>query len=274
MKKQTVLTKAYQAVVAVIAVFFAIGPIQAVMFLTHIQTLSDSTFWVWYVVWQVMPFVTFAMVWAVARGTRWERLYTASMLSVAVAASSALLMTCLMWLIWPLVFASIPTGIEMYIMNGLPVVLSLSAVAIGMLWIRRQSSMKKVITAVPLVTGLAAAGYLGVSILQMGYYVLAQYPDNQNLSGFVSEFIAYGVVLLVFAVTLVVEKKRGTQKSMRASLLITLISLLAVYSGIYFVSLPLGLETPQWVAAGVITLGSVVGIFLYRWLYRTIRHIV
>jgi len=220
----------------------------------------------------LMPLVTFALLWLVAKGSRWEKLYQASLLTLATSMLSGVLMTIAMMVVWPMAFSILTEQwLPSILMNSLPLIFNLFMTTLSVVLLRRQTKVKTALRFVATILVAVVATFFITDVAQTAYYVIMQYPDNQNLSSYTSSFVAYGVVMVVFAVTYALEKRRGTEDSFRRSAIISTVGLLALFTGMLLAGYLFSNDLEQWLTAGLSALLFIAAVVFYVWLYRTLR---
>jgi len=269
--KKAAQNRAYKVIVAIVGAFFVANCISAIMLMMSLRSLEDvDPMWYLWFAGQLLPVVMFALLWAAAKGTQLERLYQAALLSLVTAIFSSLLQIIILAL--PMVFLNFTEPwVSNAVISGLPLVLNLLLTIIFAVVLKRQAKVKKALHFVVTMVVVAVVAFFLVSVAQTAYYAIMQYPDNPNLSSFVSSFIAYGIAAVIFAVTYVLEKRRGADDTFRRSVTISTMGLLAA-----FAALQLG-GTLSFVDVGL-DIVTTVSIFLligsavfYIWIYRTLR---
>ncbi len=272
-KKEPTLNRAYQIVTGIAAVVFIISCIEAIMFTLSIRASGGNVHsWsVWYMVSQLLPGVVFAIIWYVSRGSRWERLYQAAMLTIATTLLASTLMTIVMMLVWPFVFTLVNEASSMIVLNGTPFILYMLTVVVLAALLKRHVDVKRALRYVAVVLMVALCVFFVTNVVQTVYFAISQYPDNQNLSAYVSSFVGYGVVAILFALTWILEKKRGSKHSLLVAANVTTMGMLALYSVSYAAGLFTSSQANQWVIATLVTACCLLAIIGYSWLYKNLR---
>lgn len=273
MKKQQALARAYQAVTGVVAAFFGINMILSWILVASAASMDVSSSWlVWRVIGDLMPFAVLGTFWLLAKGTRWERAYQASALALATVFVAWALGAVATQFLYPYIFSAI-AGLENFqlvsdmVYNGIGLVLQLVFLGVFALITHRMKTKQALKFAGHT---LLAAGIvlLIVGAAQSAYYAL---QVSSDLGSYASEFIMYGALALILLLSFLIEKRRGTKNIYRTAAFTGLMQATALYvlaqAGIWLVN-------DAWPQALIAALASVyvaVAALTLGWLYKSVR---
>lgn len=267
------VSRAQQVVFGVILGVFIAGIVQVVQLMQSVAGYGTIPEWyIWYGIGQIVPILIFGMYWFFVRGDTWTRLSEASMLSVATLLFSSSVISLLFQFLWPAIWLYFSTAGSMFILNaGAPILeVIVAAVLIALMRQKEKSTSKsKLFGRISLV--VASLAFFAISLLETAVQAGMQYPDNQNLSAYLASFVGMGGIVIVSAVLYYLERVRGVKGAWKSAVFMTVIITMALYVVIYFVGLIPNALSLQSIAAVIITLGCVGGLFAFRWLYRTLR---
>lgn len=273
MKKQDAVSRAQKVVVGITLGVFVANIVQTVIALQTISVYGAIPEWyVWYGVAQLMPILIAGAYWLAVRGDTWRRLSEALMLSVSTLLISSIAVMLLFEFLWPVVWQYFNSPSTMVVLNGAGPIFEAVVVAVLIFLMRRDKKGSQHTQSFGrFVLIIAALVFVTVTILEMAIQIGMQYPDSQDLSAYVVSFVGMGGLVIVAAVLYYLERKRGAKKPLQASVFLTTIITMALYVAVNFVSLIPNAFSLQSLAAVIITLGCIGGLFAFRWLYRTLR---
>lgn len=275
LKKRNETVKAQQTVCAIIAAIFVVNVFQTIRILLTMSAFTGGPVWYsWYGFMQLAPLIVCAALWIVARGSLWERAYQASVLSASVLFVGVTFSTAFFSFISRFFYEyfTITDTSFMYTYDFLAMLVpQLIATVVYVVMLRHQKSVKKVLALSKAILAFTAALYFVVSMVDTVVQAAVQYPSNQNLSSFVGSFIWLAGILLLTSVLFFLERRRGTKKPVEAALFIGTFVIWATYTATYLISSIPGIWTTRWLSAFLVACGCIVGLFAFRWLYRTLR---
>jgi hypothetical protein len=275
MKKQSVVLRAQQTVVAVTLATYLATLVQGVS-LTHSYLLYSGDWrWVfWYAsLFFLLPPLIFAVFWKVVKGDKWVRFAEASMLSIATYFASGVLGTLFSFVIWPNIWLYVDGELSMVILNGIGLVIDALIVGVFIWLIRRPSTSKKDTSfgrSVLIITSLA---FMATNIIQTVVMVAMQYRDNPNLSAYMASFIGIGVALALASAVFVAEKWRGAKRPFGTAVFVTALGMTVAYAVLYVAELVSWPRLPQALLAVVAVVAALGGVYVFWWLYKTLREL-
>lgn len=273
-KKRNEVLRAQQTVSAVIVALFIVGVFQTVYMIWAIGVFNEGGPWYsWYGAMQFTPLVVFAVLWLAVRGSLWERAYQALVLSAAATFSGAAFYTFFLFVMSFLYeYFNEAVMLQIYVIDFVVIILSqLIFAAIIMVVLKRQKSVSKLLNFSYSALVVSVVAYFVVMIIDTVAQAAMQYPTNQNLSAYVASFIGLGGIVIVGAVLYYLERKRKAKEPWKSAVFMTTMITMALYITVYLVGLIPNAFSVQSIAAVIIALGCVGGLFAFRWLYRTLR---
>lgn len=238
-------------------------------------TYSGDWRWaIWYFSLMILlPPVIFAVFWKVVKGDGWKRLSEASMLSLATYFASGVLGTLFSFVIWPNIWLYIDGELSMVILNGIGLVIDAVIVGVFIWLIRRPSTSKKDTSLGRSALIITSLAFMATNIIQTVIMVAMQYPDNQNLSAYVASFIGIGVALALACAIFVAEKWRKAKRPFGTAVFVTALGMTLAYAVLYVAELVSWSVLPQALLAVVATVAALGGVYVFWWLYKTIREL-
>jgi MFS family permease len=275
MKKQPVVLRAQQTVVAVTVATYLATLAQGVSMIHSYFTYSGDWRWaIWYFSLMILlPPVIFAVFWKVVKGDGWKRLSEASTLSLATYFASGVLGTLFSFVVWPYVWVYINGELSMMILNGIGLVIDAIIVGVFIWLLRRPSVRKKDRSFGRTALVITSVAFMATNVIQTVIMVAMQYRDNPNLSAYMASFIGIGVACALACAVFVAEKWQGAKRPFGTAVFVTALGMTIAYALFYVADLVSWSLLPQALLAVAAVVAALAGVYVFWWLYKTLREL-
>lgn len=271
-KSQKKILFAQQIACAIIVAHFVLSVVQAIRILLAIENSNIPSMWFpWYISTYVVLIVIFAVFWTTSIGSKWDRAYQASILTVAslfwsyVASSLYYLLIARFFLM----FSDIS---RLQVQDALVLIVpQVVFVAVMVIISRRQKSSKKALLLANTAFVISVVSLFAASLFDLLINISSQYSANQNLSAYVVPIISLVAIGLLTGIVAFVERRRGGKKYLKTAIFVTSFGAMALYTIVQALELTIVPHMAEWVGAFLVMLLIVCGFYAFRWLYRTLR---
>lgn len=276
MKKKSVASQSQLVVTLILAVAYIVSGVQVVSQLFSLKdSVSDPTSWiVWFLLGQVFPLLAFGVLWFVTKGVRRERLYQATLAAFTANIFVNMVSTVILVLLGTRAFISLATSIDWSTFyNILSIVLWAGTITFFFMSMKKRTTPEELSgygqkLLVYVVTGSALA-----AVLQEGYYILLQLPDNQNLSSFYLFFVLLGVVAVLFIPAYIIATRQKVVKRYRLATFFTTVALTVVATLSYVIGPLSSANVPLWLLSALAVVALAAVVVGYKWLYGKVKNL-
>lgn len=276
MKKKSVASQSQLVVTLILAVAYIVSGVQVVSQLFSLKdSVSDPTSWiVWFLLGQVFPLLAFGVLWFVTKGVRRERLYQATLAAFTANIFVNMVSTVILVLLGTRAFISLATSIDWSTFyNILSIVLWAGTITFFFMSMKKRTTPEELSRYVQKVLVYVVTGSALAAVLQEGYYILLQLPDNQNLSSFYLFFVVLGVVAVLFIPVYIIATRQKVVKRYRLATFFTTVALTVVATLSYVVGPLSSANVPLWLLSALAVVAVAAAVVGYKWLYGKVKNL-